>query len=243
MASLKTKLLFAQTFAELAETRPVEQISVSDLVEATGKNRKTFYYHFSDKRELIAWTFRYDLAEQLRRRVGEEDLVYQEQSRGLDSARVQGPDRDRDYSQGREAHGQGTADCSALPYYTHIRVGIRSLDAGPFYRALAATLESRPAFYRQVMRPGSASGLGDYLFALFEPALRRDIDFMLGGRHLEDSNKRFLSEFYTGAFIGYLTRRLVQNSEPLLAEVGPFENVIQSSIAEEIRKQQKTRSL
>lgn len=220
MASLKTKLLFARTFVELSEKAPVEQISVSDLVEAAGKNRKTFYYHFADKRELAIWVFRYDLAEQLRRRVKEEDLVFQ-----------------------GEGEGPGTADLSAFPYYTHIRAGIRSLDAAPFYRALAAALECKPGFYAQVMRRPGGDGLADYLFDLFEPALRRDIDFILGGRQLEDAHKRFLSEFYTGAFVDYLARHLERGDEHLLAEVGPFKNVIQSSIAEEIRKQQKTRSL
>lgn len=219
MASLKTKLLFAHVFVGLVESRPVDQVTVSDLVEAAQKNRKTFYYHFADKRELGIWIFRYDLANQLRLRVDEENLVFQEE---------------------RES---GTADMTPFPYYTHIRVGIRTLDAAPFYRSCAAVLEGRRAYYRQMLRCQGDDGLSEYLFNLFEPALRRDIGFILGGRQLEERHQRFLSEFYTGAFIDYLTRRLLHADGPILADAGPFSNIIQTSIAEEIRKQQQMRSL
>ena len=66
MASSDTMELMGESFVSLAEKLPIERISVSDIVAASGKNRKTFYYHFEDKAHLIRWVFRNDLAETLR---------------------------------------------------------------------------------------------------------------------------------------------------------------------------------
>jgi len=52
-----TKLLIAQTLKQLMTHNPLDKISVRDIVEACGINRKTFYYHFHDKQALICWIF------------------------------------------------------------------------------------------------------------------------------------------------------------------------------------------
>lgn len=53
MGPLDTKLLIADAFVELCDEMPLKKVSISDIVERTGKNRKTFYYHFVDKEALI----------------------------------------------------------------------------------------------------------------------------------------------------------------------------------------------
>ncbi len=53
----QTKLLLAQTLKKLMKKTPLDKISVQDLVDACELNRKTFYYHFKDKQELICWIF------------------------------------------------------------------------------------------------------------------------------------------------------------------------------------------
>ena len=60
MGPLDTKLLIADAFVELCDEMPLKKVSISDIVERTGKNRKTFYYHFVDKEALIIWRLRYD---------------------------------------------------------------------------------------------------------------------------------------------------------------------------------------
>ena len=42
MASSDTMELMGESFVSLAEKLPIERISVSDIVAASGKNRKTF---------------------------------------------------------------------------------------------------------------------------------------------------------------------------------------------------------
>ena len=55
--SPRTKKLLANAIMELAETMPVSRIKITDICEKAELNRQSFYYHFSDKYDLIAWMF------------------------------------------------------------------------------------------------------------------------------------------------------------------------------------------
>ena len=112
MASSDTMELMGESFVSLAEKLPIERISVSDIVAASGKNRKTFYYHFEDKAHLIRWVFRNDLAETLLERFDSDHLVYEREEDGA------------------------IAD---KPYYAFKKVGVRSRDGSEFFQALADT--------------------------------------------------------------------------------------------------------
>ncbi len=52
-----TKKALADALKELMETTPFEKISVTEISEACGMNRKSFYYHFKDKYDLVNWIF------------------------------------------------------------------------------------------------------------------------------------------------------------------------------------------
>lgn len=53
----RTKRLFADTLVELLHTKSLQEIRVKDLCEKCGADRHTFYYHFHDKYELVAWFY------------------------------------------------------------------------------------------------------------------------------------------------------------------------------------------
>ena len=55
-ANLTTRAL-AAALKELTQEQGFERVSVSDICEACGVSRKTFYYHFQDKYELAEWIF------------------------------------------------------------------------------------------------------------------------------------------------------------------------------------------
>lgn len=55
-----TKLLFAQAMEDLLKTEPLSEVSVTSLCEKCDVPRQTFYYHFKDKYDLIAWIFMQD---------------------------------------------------------------------------------------------------------------------------------------------------------------------------------------
>lgn len=58
MAELSsTKLLLAASLKELMSKKPFEKINISEICESCNMNRKSFYYHFKDKYDLVNWIF------------------------------------------------------------------------------------------------------------------------------------------------------------------------------------------
>ena len=49
--------MLAESFRELAQTRSVDRITVKDITENCGYSSATFYRHFKDKYDLIAWEY------------------------------------------------------------------------------------------------------------------------------------------------------------------------------------------
>ena len=64
-ASRDTKKLLADTLRSMMETTPFDQITVTRLCEACGINRKSFYYHFKDKYDVINWIFDSELEQNI----------------------------------------------------------------------------------------------------------------------------------------------------------------------------------
>ncbi len=56
----RTKLWIAETLKKLMEKKDVEKVHVSDICAAAEIERATFYYHFRDKYDLIAWIFAHE---------------------------------------------------------------------------------------------------------------------------------------------------------------------------------------
>ncbi len=52
-----TKNALARSMKKLMSEKPFEKISVSDICGDCGINRKSFYYHFRDKYDLVNWIF------------------------------------------------------------------------------------------------------------------------------------------------------------------------------------------
>jgi Transcriptional regulator len=52
-----TKKALAASLKKFMESRPLSKITVRDIIEDCGVNRKTFYYHFQDIYDLVKWMF------------------------------------------------------------------------------------------------------------------------------------------------------------------------------------------
>lgn len=52
-----TKRALANAFKELLKNKPFSKISISDICEKCEMNRKSFYYHFKDKYDLVNWIY------------------------------------------------------------------------------------------------------------------------------------------------------------------------------------------
>ena len=55
-----TKKMFAEELIRMVREKPLEKIRVGELCERCGADRRTFYYHFMDKFDLVSWIFRKD---------------------------------------------------------------------------------------------------------------------------------------------------------------------------------------
>lgn len=52
-----TKRALGEAFKKLLKTKKFSKISIGEICELCGINRKSFYYHFHDKYELVIWIF------------------------------------------------------------------------------------------------------------------------------------------------------------------------------------------
>ena len=55
--SSTTKKALASSLKELLSEHPYKKISISDICQKCNINRKSFYYHFKDKYDLVNWIF------------------------------------------------------------------------------------------------------------------------------------------------------------------------------------------
>lgn len=62
-----TKKYIIEAFFTMAKQKPVDKITVKDLVEACNISRQTFYYHFQDILEVIEWSITQVLEQTLAR--------------------------------------------------------------------------------------------------------------------------------------------------------------------------------
>ncbi len=63
-----TKRALANALKEQLEIEPFSKISISDICDRCEMNRKSFYYHFRDKYDLVNWLFDAEFAAYLRKR-------------------------------------------------------------------------------------------------------------------------------------------------------------------------------
>lgn len=56
-----TKKAIAQGFKELMAVKRFDKITISDITSKCNLNRQTFYYHFSDKYDLLTWIYQKDV--------------------------------------------------------------------------------------------------------------------------------------------------------------------------------------
>jgi len=65
---LTTKEMLVASFRELAGRKNIDKITVRDIAENGGYSTATFYRHFKDKYDLIAWDYAEGTAETMSRR-------------------------------------------------------------------------------------------------------------------------------------------------------------------------------
>jgi probable dihydroxyacetone kinase regulator len=101
-----TKNALASALKGLMKRKPFSKISVRDICEECGMNRKSFYYHFKDKYDLVNWIFYVDFVSEIT--VGSYDngwellvalcdLFYNDREFYHDALMIEGQNSFRDY--------------------------------------------------------------------------------------------------------------------------------------------------
>lgn len=67
--ALTTKEALGAALRQMMTVKPIDKITVKDVVEICGVNRQTFYYHFDDVYDLLEWVFEDDANRVLPRKV------------------------------------------------------------------------------------------------------------------------------------------------------------------------------
>lgn len=67
------KYVIADTFSHMLEREDIDKITVTKLIGECGISRQTFYYHFKDIMDVLAWTFRHATKELAQRSLEAED--------------------------------------------------------------------------------------------------------------------------------------------------------------------------
>lgn len=75
----RTKRQFADAILNLSEFMPLQKIRVADICEKCGLKRQSFYYHFKDKYDLIAWMFvrEFDTVAAEQKVLNSEEMIFQ----------------------------------------------------------------------------------------------------------------------------------------------------------------------
>ena len=72
-----TKEILAESFHELANKKNVEKITIKDITDNCGFSPATFYRHFNDKYDLMAWDYIHSTGE-IMARIGNEGYVWED---------------------------------------------------------------------------------------------------------------------------------------------------------------------
>ncbi len=72
-----TKEILSESFRELAETKSIDRITVQEIVDNCAYSTATFYRHFRDKYDLIAWDYAQKAAK-IMARLNENDALWEQ---------------------------------------------------------------------------------------------------------------------------------------------------------------------
>ena len=76
-----TKDIIAKAFRELLESRTFAKVTIGDICERCGISRRSFYYHFKDKYDMVVWIFRKEFNEERERQGISFEIDFKEAER------------------------------------------------------------------------------------------------------------------------------------------------------------------
>lgn len=195
MAKSTAKDTIVRAFIANVEAGSLRSVQVAKLIKELDINRNTFYYHFPSKYDVALYVFRKDLAEELVRSFPEDDLLF--------------------------APIEDDPNAEVLPYYVHREIGARTLDFGGFFKVLVRCVIDRPLFYGKLF-DSTEREFRALVDGLYRPAVRKDLEFVLGGRYLPSCTfDLFLTKY---------TDLIFETAEYYLKHSRDAENMLEDSV-------------
>ena len=197
------KRRIAECFVQLvvAAPNPRTRVSVTEIVNTLGIERRTFYNHFENTTDLVVWIFRRELADMLSsEEFSDAELAYPAEDSG---------DKYRN-----------------LPFYARITDEQGYIDESRYFQALCKMLNERHEYYRRILSFPCYLDLYSYMIDLHIPAFLDDIMAMVGpDRKLSPEVAEFLAEYHTIGVYGRLPYHFSSKKRELPVEnLSPFWN-------------------
>jgi len=105
--SIITKKALAQALKDCMQSKPLDKISIGEICERCGLNRKSFYYHFQDKYELVNWIYEMEINRKIQNELKDKKAkelalmicqsIYDDRVFYLNALQVSGPHSFHDY--------------------------------------------------------------------------------------------------------------------------------------------------
>jgi AcrR family transcriptional regulator len=171
----------ADVFLSLTRRRPYQEITVTDIIEAAECSRRTYYYHFKDKQDLVTWIFRSELSEELKGVFPPISWVRDTELQG---------EKYRDHV-----------------FYVDMRNKNQSLDLSLLWMTMSDYLSKKEWYYAQVFRSYEPNNFRDYLFRIYTQQFKKDIKYYLGNNEdnlLAPETIDFFSEYFCNACLGWI---------------------------------------
>ena len=193
----------AECFTRLVveASNPRTRISVTEIVNTLGIERRTFYNHFENTTDLVIWIFRRELADMLSsEEFADAELAYPAE------------DSDDKYRN--------------LPFYARITDARGNIDESRYFQALCKMLNERHEYYRRILSFPCYLDLYSYIIDLQLPVFRADIESMVGpDRELASEVAEFLAEYHAIGIYGRLPYHFSSKKRAIPMEnLSPFWN-------------------
>ena len=202
---------FADTFMHLVTETPCNhRVSVVDITNAIGCERKTFYYYFENVDNLVIWIFRSAFKKIIETQFAEYPQV--------------------------KPHPELQDPYDDWPFYVRIETEDRFLAQGPYFKAITYHWVDNRVYYANMFRTdaNSYNNLFEYLVNLYVPTIKDDILFMLGNRSTPPPPPdvlNFLAEYHVMGIFGRLQWHFGHTRKDIMQEaLNPYWNYAHTCI-------------
>lgn len=180
-----TKNYIADVFLDMFKTLPYSRITIQGIVEKAEINRKTFYYHFFNKADLITYIFRSGLARDLEQSFGPEEL--------LSDTEVE-DDKYRN-----------------LPFYTRSSLTTEEHDKSLFFRHLSDYFGAHDSYYRKLSTCEDWGYFEEYISRIYRSQFKKVIleFFAEEGVTAPEEDIDYLASYYTFSTVLWVLHRHV----------------------------------